>query len=53
MSENINKNIEIVDKAPKFINRVLRHDSTRRGLAAAGAGVLIAVITEAIWPTRS
>lgn len=49
MSEN--KNTEI--PAPKFINRVLSHDSTRRGLAAAGAGVLIAVITEAIWPTRS
>lgn len=34
-----------------FINRVWRNDSTRKGLAAAAAGVLIATISEAIWPS--
>jgi len=34
-----------------FINRVWRSDSTRRGLAAAAAGVLIATVSEAIWPS--
>ncbi len=35
-----------------FLARVWRSDSTRRGLAAAAAGVLIAAIGEAIWPTE-
>ncbi|MCC6651677.1 MAG: hypothetical protein IT348_11065 [Candidatus Eisenbacteria bacterium] len=34
-----------------FITRVWRNDATRRGLAAAAAGVLIAAIGEAIWPS--
>ncbi len=34
-----------------FLTRVWRSDSTRKGLAAAAAGVLIATISEAIWPS--
>jgi len=34
-----------------FITRVWKSDSTRKGLAAAAAGVLIAVVSEAIWPS--
>lgn len=34
-----------------FITRVWKNDSTRKGLAAAAAGVLIGVISEAIWPS--
>ncbi len=34
-----------------FVARVWRSDSTRRGLAAAAAGVLIATVSEAIWPS--
>jgi predicted transcriptional regulator len=34
-----------------FVARVWRNDSTRKGLAAAAAGVLIGVISEAIWPS--
>ena len=34
-----------------FFSRVIAHDSTKRGIAAAGAGVLIALILEAIWPS--
>jgi hypothetical protein len=33
-----------------FFMRVLRDDATRRGAAAAGAGVLMALVHEAAWP---
>ncbi|MFO0564305.1 MAG: hypothetical protein U0263_01510 [Polyangiaceae bacterium] len=35
-----------------FVTRVWRNDAVRRGLAAAAAGVLIAAIGEAIWPSE-
>ena len=38
------------DKASYF-KRVLTNDSTKRGVAAAAAGVLIAGIVEAFWPS--
>ncbi len=34
-----------------FVTRVWRNDATRKGLAAAAAGALIAVISEAVWPS--
>lgn len=34
-----------------YISRVLDNDALKKGVAAAAAGVLIAVITEAIWPS--
>jgi hypothetical protein len=34
-----------------FVLRVLSADSTKKGAAAAIAGLLVAVITEAIWPS--
>ncbi len=37
--------------SPSFILRVLHNDATRRGLAAAAAGVLVAVVSEALWPS--
>ncbi|MCA9619289.1 MAG: hypothetical protein KC731_09705 [Myxococcales bacterium] len=40
-------------KAASYVDRVLKHDSTRKGAAAAAAGVLIAVISEALWPSSS
>lgn len=36
---------------PPFVLRVLSADSTKKGAAAAIAGLLVAVITEAIWPS--
>ena len=36
---------------PSFIDRVLKNDSARRGLATAAAGIVIAVVTEALWPS--
>lgn len=34
-----------------FISRLINHDSARKGLATAVAGVLIAAVTEVIWPS--
>lgn len=34
-----------------YFSRVLSNDSTKRGIAAAGAGFLMSLILEAAWPT--
>lgn len=47
MNPSANNNIS---NNPSFIDRVISNDSTRKGLAAAAAGILIGVISEAIWP---
>lgn len=38
--------------AVPYVIRVLHSDATKKGAAAALAGVLVAAITEAIWPSR-
>jgi hypothetical protein len=35
-----------------FFHRILRHDAARKGAAAAIAGVLVAAVSEALWPTE-
>jgi hypothetical protein len=35
-----------------FMTRVMNADSTKKGAAAAIAGILVAVISEAIWPSE-
>lgn len=35
-----------------YFSRVLANDSTKRGVAAAGAGFLMSLILEAAWPTQ-
>ena len=37
--------------AVPYVLRVLSADSTKKGAAAAIAGILVAVISEAIWPS--
>jgi hypothetical protein len=37
--------------ATPFVLRVLNSDSTKKGAAAAIAGLLVAVVSEAIWPS--
>ena len=37
--------------ATPFVLRVLSADSTKKGAAAAVAGLLVAAISEAIWPS--
>lgn len=34
-----------------YVVRVLQNDSTKKGVAAVVAGILVAAITEAIWPS--
>jgi hypothetical protein len=34
-----------------FVRRVLQHDSTKKGLAAAFVGVLLAAVSEALRPS--
>jgi hypothetical protein len=38
------------DAAP-YVIRVLTADATKKGAAAAVAGLLVAAISEAIWPS--
>lgn len=33
-----------------FLSRMLANDTLRRGIAGAIAGVLVAAVTEALWP---
>lgn len=41
--------VTFVSRAGHYLLRVARHESTKRGLAAAGAGVIMSLIIEA-WP---
>lgn len=35
-----------------FFGRVTQHDAARKGAAAFVAGVLVAVVSEALWPAQ-
>ena len=50
-----NQNATNAESTPSasFVSRVLESDSLRKGVAAAAAGALIAVVSEALWPSRS
>lgn len=34
-----------------YLSRVVRSDSTKHGVAAAGAGLILSMIVEAVWPS--
>jgi len=38
---------------PSFFTRIINNDAAKKGLATAIAGILIAVVTEALWPSSS
>ena len=38
---------------PSFFDRILSNDAAKKGLATAVAGVLIAAVTELVWPSSS
>ncbi|MGE0322118.1 MAG: hypothetical protein AB7K71_02685 [Polyangiaceae bacterium] len=42
---------EIPRRAALYALRVFKHESTKKGVAAAGAGVLLAAVCEALWPS--
>lgn len=35
-----------------FFERVVEHDAARKGLAAAVAGIVVAAVSEMIWPSE-
>ena len=37
---------------PSYLTRVMNNDATKKGLAAAAAGVLVAAISEALWGAK-
>lgn len=48
-SPMIQPSITFISRAGQYMLRVARNESTKRGLAAAGAGVIMSLIIEA-WP---
>jgi len=50
MSIKIDNNNE--SAGPSFFTRVLGNDTLRKGVAGALAGVLVAVVSETLWPTE-
>lgn len=34
---------------PSFFNRVIANDAARRSVASAVAGILVAIVSEAVW----
>ncbi|WP_437931102.1 hypothetical protein WMF37_18370 [Sorangium sp. So ce291] len=40
------------DQIVPYIVRVLTADAAKKGAAAAVAGLLVAAVSEAIWPSR-
>lgn len=47
MPLEINDNM---NTTPSFLSRMLANDTLRRGVAGAIAGVLVAAVSEALWP---
>lgn len=41
------------NSGPSLMSRVLSSDAAKKGIASAVAGVLVAVISEVIWPSES
>jgi hypothetical protein len=33
-----------------FISRILQNDAAKKGMAGAVAGILVAVVSEVLWP---
>jgi hypothetical protein len=43
--------MSFLNRSKSYITRVIKNDATRHGVAAAGAGVVLSLIVEALWPT--
>jgi hypothetical protein len=39
-----------INESTSFFSRIFQNDAARKGLAGAVAGVLVAVVSEALWP---
>lgn len=53
MPTNNNSHANDMNSASSYLTRVFGNDSLRKGVAAAAAGALIALVTEALWPSDS
>jgi hypothetical protein len=51
MSNPSDSGSENVPAALTYVVRVLNNDSLKKGAAAAVAGLLVAAVSEAIWPS--
>ncbi len=38
--------------SPSFFSRIISNDAAKKGLAGAVAGILVAVVTEVLWPSN-
>jgi hypothetical protein len=47
-----NQNTQTPGAAPSFFERLINNDSAKKGAAAAVAGIVVAVVQEAIWPSK-
>ncbi len=45
--------VQTETNAPSYISRVIGHEAVRKGVAGALAGVVIAALIEAVWPSNS
>ncbi len=50
---NDNHTAQIVPSNPSLMSRVMKNETARKSLAGAAAGVLIALVSELIWPSES
>ena len=41
----------LLQRGRLYLSRVVHNDATKRGVAAAGAGFIMSLIVEAVWPT--
>jgi hypothetical protein len=39
--------------SPSFFSRVFSNDAAKKGVAGAIAGMLVAVVTEVLWPNNA
>jgi hypothetical protein len=42
--------VHVMSTVASFVSRVVVHDAVRKGVAGALAGILVAVISESLWP---
>ncbi len=38
--------------SPSFFSRIISNDAARKGFAAVVAGLIVATISETLWPTN-
>ena len=43
--------MSFLERTRGYLGRVIRADATKRGVAGAGAGLILALIMEAVWPS--